>query len=249
MDPIRSKMLEALGLVDEAITDAGQLRAILLCGGPGSGKSYVVKKLMDNVSPQPKVVDSDKLFVKKLDVAKLPKVIPPEDAPSPEEKALRTQQLDLRNKALEGIKQFLKNYLNGYLPLLIDGTGKNYNNMVIRKQKLESLGYDTMVIVVSTSLDVAQERNAKRERKLPAHGAGSVDEIWKLVQDNIPKYHQLFGENCVIVDNNPGKLDVDYMVGKVNKFFSGAPKNPIGQELVKSQAANRNVAQADLDTF
>jgi len=249
MDPIRAKMLEALGLVDEAITDAGQLRAILLCGGPGSGKSYVVKKLMENIYPQPKVVDSDKLFVKKLQVANLPQVIPPENAPSPEEKALRTQQLDIRNKALESIKQFLKNYLNGYLPLLIDGTGKNYKNMVIRKEKLESLGYDTMIIVVSTSLEVAQERNAKRDRKLPAHGSGSVDEIWKQVQDNIPKYRQLFGENCVIVDNNPGRLDVDYMVEKVNKFFSGTPKNPIGQELVKSQAATRDVPQADLDTF
>lgn len=248
MSDTRQKMLEAFGLVDEAITDAGQLRAILLCGGPGSGKSYVVKKLMENINPKPKIIDSDKLFVKKLNVAQLPQVIPPEDS-SPEEKELRTKQLAIRNTAVESIKGLLKNYLNGYLPILIDGTGKTYENMVIRKEKLESLGYDVMCLVVSTSLDVAQERNAKRDRKLPAHGKGSVDEIWKQVQNNIPRYHELFGENCVVVDNNPGKLDEAYMIGKVNKFFAGTPKNPIGQELVKSQAANRSVPQADLDTF
>lgn len=260
MNIIRQKMLESLGLgqhgvpeqpleLDEAITDAGQLRAVFMCGSAGSGKSYVIKQLMDNVNPKPKIVDSDKLFVKKLQVANLPSVIPPEDAPSGAEKELRKQQLELRNKAMESIKQVINNYLNGYLPILIDGTGKSYNNMVARKQTLEKLGYDTMCIVVSTSLDVAQERNAKRDRKLPAHGAGSVDEIWKLVQDNIPKYKQLFGENCIVVDNNPGMLNVGYMSEHVNKFFEGLPKNPIGQELVKSQAANRKVDPADVAQF
>lgn len=246
---LRTHILEAFGLVDEAITDDGQLRCIFLSGGPGSGKSFVVKKLMENINPKPKIIDYDRLFVKKLQGANLPQVIPPEAAESPEEKALRDRQLDLRNTALESIKTVLKNYLNGYLPILIDGTGKNYDNMLFRKERLESLGYDTMCLVVSTSLDVAQERNAKRDRKLPAHGAGSVDEIWKQVQDNIPKYHRLFGNNCVVVDNNPDMLDVNYMASKVNKFFSGSPKNPIGQELIKSQAANRSVAQSDLDAF
>ena len=89
--------------------------------------------------------------------------------------------------------------MNGRLGLIIDGTGHKFN--VIRKEKmeLEAIGYDTYMVFVDTSLDVAQARNIERTRKLRPK---IVEDSWKEVQKNKEKYSGLFGSNFILINNN-----------------------------------------------
>jgi adenylate kinase len=254
MHDIRQKMLEALGLAKETIIDDPKmlLHACFNVGGPGSGKSYVLKQLQEVITPFPKVIDSDKLFTKKLQVNDLPQKIPAEASDNPEQQKLRQQQMALRDKAMASINSVLKTQIGGYFSIILDGTGKVSKKMAARKEVMERLGYDTFAIIVSTSLPVAQERNAKRERSLPATGEGSVEQIWGQVQNNIPFYKELFGNNCIIVNNDPGKLDVAALQAKMAKFFHSPVQNPIGQELLANKdkgSLTRDVAPDDMDKF
>ena len=58
------------------------------------------------------------------------------------------------------------NYIEGRLGLIIDGTGKDFEKITRQARNLEALGYDTHMIFVNTSLDVALQRNAERPGKL-----------------------------------------------------------------------------------
>ena len=92
------------------------------------------------------------------------------------------------------------NFLEGRLGLIIDGTGKDYDKIAKQVQGLRALGYETYMIFVNTSLDTAQEQNAKRKRTLPEK---EVTAMWNAVQNNIGKFQRLFGgKNFIIVDNN-----------------------------------------------
>ena len=58
------------------------------------------------------------------------------------------------------------------------------------------------MIFVNTSLDVALERNQKRDRTVPESIA---IKSWNDVQRNIGKFSQYFRQNFVVVDNNDAK--------------------------------------------
>jgi adenylate kinase family enzyme len=254
MNDIRQKMLEALGLAKETILDDEKalLKCLFLTGGPGSGKSYVVKQLSGLVVPVPKIIDSDKLFSKKLDVAQLPQKIPSATDEDPEKKQLRANQMALRDKAMSGINKVLHSQLNGYFSVIIDGTGKNAKKMKERKEIIERLGYDSFCLIVNTSLPVAQERNAKRERSLPPTGEGSVEQIWGQVQANIPFYQELFGSNCLVVNNDPEKLDVALLRKTMTDFFGRKVTNPVGQALLANKdkgSITRQVSPDDVGKF
>ena len=53
------------------------------------------------------------------------------------------------------------------LGIIIDGTGKDIGKIGRQKKLLDQLGYETMMIFVNTSLEVAQQRNKERRRTLP----------------------------------------------------------------------------------
>ena len=58
------------------------------------------------------------------------------------------------------------------------------------------------MIFVNTSLEVAQERNATRERTLSAE---RVTQIWKACQNNLGAFQSMFAGNFIIVDNTEYK--------------------------------------------
>jgi hypothetical protein len=65
MKHIRKLLLETFGL-DESIYDKNILKAIIMVGGPGSGKGYIVNKISKIINPAPKVVNSDTVYEWKL---------------------------------------------------------------------------------------------------------------------------------------------------------------------------------------
>ena len=101
-------------------------------------------------------------------------------------------------------------------------------------RELQQLGYDSHMIFVNTSLDVALERNAKRPRKLPEP---IVVSSWNNVQKNIGKFQNLFRQNFIIVDNNdanqPPHIEVFKRVKQLanKKVQNGIAKRWIANEL------------------
>ena len=141
---------------------------------------------------------------------------------------------EIRGRAKEITKLRQANYIEGRLGLIIDGTGKDYDKIEKQMRGLQQLGYESHMIFVNTSLDVALERNEKRPRKLPE---SLVVQSWNNVQKNIGKFSQLFKNKFIIVDNNdanePPHLEVFKRVRSLanKKVTNGIAKAWIAREL------------------
>ena len=174
--------------LQEGVYDPNIFKAFFLAGGPGSGKSYVVRKTTGGMGM--KIVNSDDIFEKLLDKEGLSKKMPESEKEPRDIVRQRAKRLTAKKKA---------NFIEGRLGLIIDGTGKDYDKIAGQATKLKQLGYDVHMIFVNTSLDVALERNAKRDRTVPESIA---IKSWNDVQRNIGKFSQYFRQNFVVVDNN-----------------------------------------------
>ena len=140
----------------EGVYDPNIFKAIFLAGGPGSGKSYVAGKTIRGEGL--KVVNSDDAFESLLKKAGLSLQMPDKEADLRDPVRTRAKKLTAKKQA---------NYIEGRLGLIIDGTAREYDKIARQSNDLKQLGYDTYMVFVNTSLDVALERNAKRPRKVP----------------------------------------------------------------------------------
>ena len=186
--------------LQEGLYDPNIFKAFFLAGGPGSGKSYIATKATGGTGL--KSVNSDEAFEHLLTKAGLSLKMPPEEFERKEVVRARAKKITAARKA---------NYLEGRLGLVIDGTGKDADKILKQKAGLEELGYDTYMIFVNTSLDVALKRNASRSRSL---AEPIVVKSWKDVQANIGKFSNMFRKGFIVVDNNNAGEDVFKSVWK-----------------------------------
>ena len=101
--------------LQEGVYDPNIFKAIFLAGGPGSGKSYVVRRTTGGLGM--KIVNSDDIYEKMLNDAGLDTT--PEDIFS-------DQGQEIRGRAKAVTKRMQGNFLDGRLGLIIDGTGKDF---------------------------------------------------------------------------------------------------------------------------
>ena len=213
--------------LQEGLYDPNIFKAFFLAGGPGSGKSYVAKKTTGGTGL--KMVNSDPAFENMLKKAGLSLKMPPEEF---ERKEV------VRGKAKAVTARQRENYVEGRLGLIIDGTGKDADKILYQKNMLEELGYDTYMIYVNTSVDVALQRNAERPRSLPND---DVVKMWKAVQNNIGQFSNMFRGNLIIVDNNDAGEDILMGIYKRvkaalrKKVKNTRAKNWMASELAKKQ--------------
>ena len=208
--------------LQEGVYDPNILKAFFLAGGPGSGKSYVVKRTTGGLGM--KIVNSDDAFEKLLKDAGLSLKMPPEEE-EPREK--------VRGRAKKITAKRQMNYIQGRLGLIIDGTGREYDRISKQARELEGLGYDTHMIFVNTSIDVALERNAKRARSVPT---SIVVNSWKATQANIGKFQNLFGNNFIILDNNDADEDMMLQIFKrVRKLANKKVQNHRGKAWIANE--------------
>ena len=214
--------------LQEGVYDPNIFKAIFLAGGPGSGKSYVVRRTTGGLGM--KIVNSDDIYEKMLNDAGLETT--PEDIFSD-----KGQEIRVRAKGVTSRMQ--SNFLEGRLGLIIDGTGKDYDKIAKQVAGLKNIGYECYMVFVNTSLETAQERNKMRKRTLPEK---QVEEMWKGVQKNIGKFQSLFGSSSmIIVDNNNAGEDVFEKVWKriamlvKKKVTNHIAKRWISQELAKKK--------------
>ena len=217
--------------LQEGLNDPNIFKAFFLAGGPGSGKSYVVRQTTGGTGLQ--IVNSDDAFERYLDMAGLSKKMPKaEEEPRDIERA--------RAKKVTKARQ--EGYIEGRLGLIIDGTGKDYDKIAAQSIKLKQLGYDTHMIFVNPSLDTALERNAKRDRSVPESLA---IKSWKEVQGNIGKFSQHFRQNFVVVDNNDSDEDVMTPVFKqIKGLLRKKVTSPVAKEWVYNQMKIRGITRA-----
>tara|TARA_B100000287_G_scaffold329091_1_gene313678 strand:+ start:619 stop:1383 length:765 start_codon:yes stop_codon:yes gene_type:complete len=246
-------MLKLTNLLTEGVFDKGILKAVFMAGGPGSGKSYVASQIFGipkkiNVSVSGlKSVNSDTEFeflLKKygfetfgtgtLDIDKWPEEVFDAIAGGDED----SENMTVRKRAKLMTADRKKQYMEGRLGMIIDGTGHNYGKLQAEKKKLESMGYDCYMIFVNTSLDIAKKRNQERARKLPDN---ILTKSWKDVQSNLGKFQGLFGRNFAVVDNSrflkpeDAQKKFDMITKKyITNFMKKSIKNPIGKKWFKN---------------
>ena len=222
----------------EGYKDPGIFKAVFLAGGPGSGKTYIAKGLFGipdkiNVSQTGmKMVNSDKelkYLLNKFGFGTNLDALPDEVF----------QNLTGDGPDASGLRKFAKDltaerrrlYQNGRLGMIIDGTGDDYQKIAGEKAELEKIGYQTYMIFVNTTLEVALERNELRDRVLPQ---SIVSDSHKEVNRNIGAFQGLFGSsNFMIVDNNQQKTE-----DQAKKRFKMLVKQGLGS-FVKKPIINK----------
>jgi hypothetical protein len=254
-----SWLLESPEVIEEGVFDPGILKAVFTAGGPGSGKSFVADMLMGARSLEPphqtyfeentsylpsgiKYVNSDILFergLKKMGIN--PKDLADiEDLPSDElwDIIQGDDPESIRNIAKGQLAAKRAFFEGGRLGVLVDGTGREYEKIARQKEKMEKLGYDTAMVFVNTSEEVAQQRNAGRDRQLPKK---TITDLWSAVQNNLKAYAQLFGNNFTIVMNDKPGAPPDAAVKAVNDFVNAPVKNKFGQAWIEGELERRGV--------
>jgi predicted kinase len=211
--------------LQEGLYDPNIFKAFFLAGGPGSGKSFVTNNAFGGTGL--KTINSDTAFERSLKKNGLSLKMPEDEAEARDiirdrAKATTGNQLDLSIK--------------GRLGLVIDGTGRDYDKIKEQKALLDLLGYDCYMVFVNTSLEVALERNSKRERSVPEY---ITRKSWTQVQSNIGKFQNTFGmSNMIIIDNSKDDKELTTVV--MNKC-SKAVRRLLGNK-IKSYTAKRWMA-------
>jgi len=182
-------------ILREGVYDPGIFKAFFLAGGPGSGKTFVTRSAFAGTGL--KLVNSDASFERGLKKAGLSLKMPDE------EEYFRNI---VRAKAKMTTATQLDTYVQGRLGLVIDATGRDMNVINTQKRMLDQIGYDSYMIFVNTSLDVALERNKNRPRSIPEY---IVTNSWNGVQRNIGQFQRIFSPNrMLIVDNNRSEKEL-----------------------------------------
>ena len=234
-------MIGFQSFVKEGVFDPNIFKAIFLAGGPGSGKSYVAGKT--TVGFGLKLVNSDETLERLLKKHNVPldfTTLTPDQAAKKDMLRTRAKELtfgQMKVKAFKG-KGALDLYIAGRLGLVIDGTGKDFDDIHRQASYLKKMGYDTYMIFVNTSEQVAQERNAARPRKLKPE---MVKQMWLAVQQNIGKFQSYFRpSNFIVVDNNKAGEDIFNKVSKrILKLVGKKVTNPIAQQWIAFQMQAR----------
>ena len=210
--------------IDEGPNDPHIFKAVFLAGGPGSGKSYVANKLLSGTGL--KTVNSDEIYeylAQKNDI----------DLGNPDVVGSEKGQ-GIRGKAKKLTKARKGHYLDGRLGVILDGTGKDTRRVMKDKMALEELGYECIMIMVNTDLDVTIQRNAQRARTVPED---MLTRMWKVVQRNVGRFQRMFGSaNFHILDNTNGldhpdvKEDALEVQRAVDNFLRTPPKMPAAKK-------------------
>lgn len=198
--------------VEEGVYDQNIFKAVFMAGAPGAGKSTVAKKLFSGTGLRSLNVDNFHEMYLKLE-----------------------KEPDLKHFHNLTQKQ-RANYLDGRLGLLIDGTGRDLDRVQQIKNDVESLGYETAMVFVNSSLNQSLARAKSREEA----GGRRVDPVfiersWNQTQKNLGSLQQIFSGRLFIVDNERDLKDITYIEKELRKFLESEPNRPQARAWIKSQ--------------
>jgi len=209
----------------EGVYDLNIFKAVFMAGGPGSGKTHIASRTAGGLGL--KAINSDDAFERILKKEGLSLKMP---GPETIEKDWNVPRA--RAKKVTEKKKF--HAVKGRLGIIIDGTGHKYDKVAGQSAMLEQLGYETSMVFVNTSLEVALHRNEKRARSVQPN---IVKKSWQDVQNNMGKFQQYFGPaNFFIVDNNGFEEDMlDISIKLIRRAISKPVKNVIAQAWIENE--------------
>ncbi len=207
----------------EGVYDLNIFKAVFMAGGPGSGKTHIADKTAGGLGL--KAINQDDPFEIYLKQAGLSLKMPDSETAERDPLRARAKRVTIKKQAAA---------VEGRLGLLIDGTGHEYDKVAKRAAELNQLGYETSMIFVNTSLEVALYRNEKRPRSVQPR---LVKQSWKDVQANMGKYQSFFGPaNFFIVDNNGFEEDmIEISTKQIRRAISKPVKNVIAQAWIANE--------------
>ena len=179
-------------------------KAIFFAGSPGSGKTYVARKLAGTFQGL-KQVNMDNWFKRLMTKKNLSWKMPPEEEPEREKQRQRSKELVAKQQ---------QSYAEGGLGLLIDSTGRIYDTIARIKQELENTGYKTTMIFVNTDLQTALRRNKKRERTLPDE---LIHKNYEIIEQNLGRFQRLFDDVHIINNSDSVQNEVPEQIEQVEK--------------------------------
>jgi hypothetical protein len=209
-----------------------QPKAILMAGPAGAGKSHTLNQLgLQNFTTINVDDDFEALLQKELGKSDFASM-------SPEELSIAAKMMGKARATTREKEMLATTNLNN---IVIDGTGASYKVIAKKKEELENMGYDVFMVLIYVSPMTSLIRNAQRGRSLPT---SAVLKSWAGVVNNIEPYKQLFGNNIVVINNDPADANKSFDSLEIQKMFpmpKGKEKSP--EELAKSKAEKEAVNQ------
>jgi dephospho-CoA kinase len=203
-------------------------QAIFLAGPAGAGKSFISKSLPLSKFQVINVDDTYEELLKASGLGMKQKDFDPEQL---------SQAGKLMAQAQKATKEKYAKALENLNDIIIDGTGAASRPLLKKKAELETLGYETMMIMIYVSPMTSLERNVNRDRSLMP---SIVLRTWRDINQNIETYKQAFGDNLVIINNDPEDADKSFDTQEIKRRFfdtskaKGKPKTP--EEIAKAKA-------------
>ena len=220
----------------QLLTEASSApKAIFLVGPAGSGKSYISKQLIPSSFNVINVDDSYEELLKKSGLGMSQKDFGPEEL---------SQAAKLMGQAQKITREKYDELTKDLKDVVVDGTGGASKPLLKKKAELEALGYDTLMLALYVSPITSLERNLQRDRNLLP---SIVVRTWRDYTKNIDTYKEAFGDNFILVNNDPKDAETDYNPEEIKKrFFDttksvGKPKSP--EELAKSAREKEQLNQ------
>ena len=207
----------------EGINDPSLFKVVFVVGGPGSGKSYVSERLgLRALGFVP--INSDIAFEYLMQKKGLDFAMPPEEQDERDIARARAKELTKKKEELA---------IDGRLGLIIDGTGGSWEKFVSIRNRLETLlGYESFLVFVDTSLDLALYRNQMRERKVPNK---IVVKKWEQAQSNLTMYKLQFDKWAVIKNDSQSSEKIEKVHKQIASWARKMPTNKQAQQWIKQQ--------------
>lgn len=218
-------MMSFKEFLQESINDKGILKAIFVVGLPGSGKSYTINQIKGEISPR--IINTDKALEHLSKKTGIP-------ANSD------TWKTVFGDKSKKMTREMLFHYVNGMLPLFVDGTSNNTSNILRRVGFLESIGYDVGMIFVNVDIELAKKRAKERALKINRTVDESfIDEIYQESEQNKKFFKSKF--DYFKEYESTDELDNELLMklfNSVQDFFKQDVENPVGKRNIEKMRKN-----------
>ena len=209
-----------VSLIELLQENSGKPKAIFMAGPAGSGKSTIIKELIPSYFTTLNIDDEYEKLLTTSGMGMAQKDFNPEEL-SQAAKFMSQAQKKTREK-FDLLSQELKD-------IIIDGTGAATRPLLKKDANLKALGYDTFMIMLNVSPITSLKRNLTRNRQLLPT---IITKTWKGVNTNIDIFREAFGNDFILIDNDPADAEIDYDPKEIKiRFFDttkgkGKPKTP-----------------------
>jgi dephospho-CoA kinase len=200
-------------------------KAIFLAGPAGSGKSYMNKLLIPKDFQTINSDDTYEELLKASGIGLKQKDFTPDQL---------SQAAKLQAQARKDTQARLEKSIEDRNNIVIDGTGAASNPVLKKKQQLEELGYECLMLMIYVSPLVSLERNKNRDRSLMP---SIILRTWRDVNKNVEIYQEAFKDKFILIDNNLEDARKEFNSNLLQPYLEdatakGKPKTP--EEQAKS---------------